>query len=280
MTYFITQRKFIDSTTLPLILLYVLALSSTLVGCNSGGHDLVATLSDAKGLKAGDTVEWQGVVVGEVANVTPGPQGVVIRIDIHGDHLKNIRAGASASASKSMFSPDTKLRIYGGRDDARPPLERGDSLPQARAVPPEIPWSKIAIGVFASLIGCLIVALIKSLKFLTKFALVTLFLLCGLGFLYLQWEKYKHDLVPESVLVYIDEVVEKTIRPESAELWGVIRSDVEDAVAVAVKQGKDTAEAAFEVITKAVQDAEESGAPSDVVENIKEIGEAYEEMGM
>jgi ABC-type transporter Mla subunit MlaD len=110
----------------------VLALAA--VAARSGGLPLVAEVENSKGLKAGDTVLFEGKPVGEVDHVGFGEKDVVeVRMTIDSDARERIRKSGVFVVNDPAGGNRPTIEYF-VLDAKSPPAEPGTRMPSVRSV--------------------------------------------------------------------------------------------------------------------------------------------------
>ncbi len=114
--------------------LVVCALALASVAARSGGLPLVAEVENSKGLKAGDTVLFEGKPVGEVDHVGFGEKDVVeVRMTVDSDASERIRKSGVFVVNDPAGGKRPTIEYF-VLDANSPPADPGTRMPSVRSV--------------------------------------------------------------------------------------------------------------------------------------------------
>jgi hypothetical protein len=230
----------------------LLAVISVLAGCGKAKPDFFVLAENANGVAAQSKVMWRGVEVGKVTEVSPDAGKIRLDAVLLKEYRGQLRTGIKAKPMKNLTGQGVPvLNLFGGSDTAAPVLPKGSQIPEATFFETLQytnfwDWFSAAGGGKWSVIIILVVVLLagiawKVLKGLSRLLILVAAIALVAGSFWVirqQWDKYKSSMVSPEVQQQVDEMLNFSLQsPEAKEAWQSIKTDINDILDTAKKQG-------------------------------------------
>jgi len=235
-----------------LLSLGALLLALGMAGCGKAKPDFFVLAENANGIAVESKVMWRGVEVGKVTAVSPEAGKIRLDAVLLKEYRGQLRTGIKAKPMKNLTGENLPvLNLFGGADPAAPVLPKGSQIPEAtffETLQNTNFWdwfSAAGVGKWSILFifgGILLAGIAwKVLKGLSRLLILVAAIAMVAGTFWViryQWDKYKTSMVSPEMQQQVDEMLNFNLKnPEAKEAWQSIKTDVNELLDAAKKQG-------------------------------------------